>query len=276
MDFTYAALAEDLVLAYGTRPALARSTFRVPRASSVALIGPNGSGKSSLLRALAGLLPPRAGRLDVPARRLHRSGTALVLQVTDVDRSLPVTVRETVTLARYARRGAFAPLRPDDRAAVVRALERMAIADLASRQLHELSGGQRQRVLVAQGLAQEAELLLLDEPVTGLDVLSRQLILDAIDAERAAGRTVVLSTHDLGDAHTADLVMLLAGRVVAFGPPGEVLTREPLVEAYGGRLLRLADGALLMDDPHHTHAGHAGHVGHVGHAAHDHARDHAP
>ena len=222
---------------------------------SVALIGPNGSGKSTLLRALAGLVAPRSGRLDVPARD-RRGAVALVLQTTDVDRTLPVTVRETVTMARYAVRGPFARLRADDRAAVDAALERMDVADLAGRQLHELSGGQRQRVLVAQGLAQQAELLLLDEPVTGLDVVSRELILDAVAAEREAGRTVVVSTHDLDDARRADTVMLLANRIVAYGSPDEVLSDGPLTAAYGGRVLRVPEGVMVMDDPCHGHGDH--------------------
>lgn len=247
-----AAAATDLVLAYGTRTALSGASFELPAGATVALIGPNGSGKSTLLRALAGLLEPRSGRLDVPARR-RRGAVGLVLQTTAVDRTLPVTVHEAVTMARYATRGPFGRLRANDRVAVHRALERMGVADLAGRQIHELSGGQRQRALVAQGLAQEAELLLLDEPVTGLDVLSRELILDAITAEREAGRTVVVSTHDLDDARRADLVMLLANRVIAFGPPDEVLTDGPLGEAYGGRVLRVPEGLIVMDDPHHEH-----------------------
>jgi iron complex transport system ATP-binding protein len=247
-----AASATDLVLAYGSRAALTTATFDLPAGATVALIGPNGSGKSTLLRALAGLTEPRSGTLVVPARRT-RGAVALVLQTTDVDRTLPVTVRETVTMARYATRGPFGRLRPGDRAAVRQALARMDVAGLAGRQLHELSGGQRQRVLVAQGLAQQAELLLLDEPVTGLDVLSRELILEAVVAERAAGRTVVVSTHDLDDARRADLVMLLANRVVAFGPPDEVLTDGPLCAAYGGRVLRVPEGVIVMDDPHHDH-----------------------
>jgi ABC-type Mn2+/Zn2+ transport system ATPase subunit len=245
-----AATATDLMVAYGSRPALSGATFSLPAGRTIALIGPNGSGKSTLLRALAGLLEPRSGRLDVPARE-RRGAVALVLQTTDVDRSLPVTVRETVTMARYAVRGAFGRLRAADHAAVRRALDRMGVAELAGRQLHELSGGQRQRVLVAQGLAQEAELQLLDEPVTGLDVVSRDLILRAVEDERAAGRTVVVSTHDLDDARRADLVMLLANRVVAIGPPEEVLVEPCLAAAYGGRVLRLDDGLLVMDDPHH-------------------------
>jgi ABC-type Mn2+/Zn2+ transport system ATPase subunit len=222
-----AVIAEDLVLGYGHHLALTASSFAIPPGASVALIGPNGSGKSTLLRAIAGL------------------------QTTDVDRSLPITVRETVTMARYAIRGPVRRLDRTDRAAVDRALERLAITDLARRQLHELSGGQRQRVLVAQGLAQEADLLLLDEPVTALDVVSRRLILEAVAAEQDAGRTVLLSTHDLGDARQAELVMLLANRLVACGPPDGVLTDRTLAAAYGGRVLLLPEGAVVIDDPHH-------------------------
>jgi ABC-type Mn2+/Zn2+ transport system ATPase subunit len=238
------------VLAYGRRPVVDRASFTIPAGTAVAVIGPNGAGKSTLLRAMAGLLVPRHGHLEVPARA-RRAAIALVLQATDVDRHLPITVREVVTLARYGQRGPFRPLRRADRSAVVAALARLELADLADRQLHELSGGQRQRVLVAQGLAQQAELLLLDEPVMGLDVVSRQLILDAVAAERGAGRTVVWSTHDLGEAAQADLVLLVANRVVAFGPPAEVLVDGPLSAAYGGRVLRLADGLAVVDDPHH-------------------------
>jgi len=242
--------ATDLALAYGAHPALAASSFTIPAGTTAALIGPNGSGKSSLLRAAAGLLSPRGGTLDVPAAR-HRGGVALVLQTTDVDPSLPITVREAVAMARYPRRGVLGRFRPADRDAIASSLERMDITDLSRRQLHELSGGQRQRVLVAQGLAQEADLLLLDEPVTGLDVVSRGLIDAAVDEERAAGRTVLVSTHDLVDARRADLVLLLAGRVVAVGPPDEVLTDGPLRQAYGGRLVTLGDDLLMLDDPHH-------------------------
>ncbi|HET6950353.1 MAG TPA: metal ABC transporter ATP-binding protein [Acidimicrobiales bacterium] len=248
-----AAAASDLLLAYGQRPALSGADFTLPAGRTVALIGPNGSGKSTLLRALARLVEPRSGRLDVPAWA-RRGAVALVLQTTEVDRSLPVTVREAVTMARYAVRGAFGRLRAADHAAVAAALDRMGVTELAGRQLHELSGGQRQRALVAQGLAQEAELLLLDEPVTGLDVVSRDLIFAAVAEERRAGRTVVVSTHDLDDARRADLVMLLANRVVALGPPGDVLVESALTAAYGGRVLRVGGGLLVMDDPHHAHA----------------------
>ncbi|HYI61049.1 MAG TPA: metal ABC transporter ATP-binding protein [Acidimicrobiales bacterium] len=246
----HALTASSLTLAHGTRPALEGATFAIPAGALVALIGPNGSGKSSLLRAAAGLLAPRGGSIEVPAAR-RRGGVSLVLQTTDVDAALPLTVAEAVAMARYPHRGGLRRFRADDRRAVAVAMERMDVADLARRQLHQLSGGQRQRVLVAQGLAQEADLLLLDEPVTGLDVVSRGRIEGAMAEEVAAGRTVLVSTHDLADARRADLVLLLANRVVAFGPPDEALTDVALAEAYGGRLVRLGGDLVVLDDPHH-------------------------
>ncbi|HMJ76485.1 MAG TPA: metal ABC transporter ATP-binding protein [Iamia sp.] len=249
---TAAVTATDLTLAHGPRVALADASFVLPEGRTVALIGPNGSGKSTLLRAMAGLLAPRSGSLDVAAAR-RRGGVSLVLQTTEVDRALPLTVGEAVTMARYPHRGVLGRMTRADRAAVDTALERLEVADLRRRQLSELSGGQRQRVLVAQGLAQEADLVLLDEPVTALDAVSHTLIDAAVEAERDAGRTVVTSTHDLADARRADLVLLLAGRVVAAGPPDQVLTEVGLGDAYGGRLVAMGDKFLLFDDPHHHH-----------------------
>lgn len=230
---------------------LSAASFEVPSGAVTALIGPNGAGKSTLLNAIAGLLEPRAGRLDVAARSI-RGGVAYVLQATHVNEHLPITVRETVTMGRYAAAGPLRRLRATDRQAVDRAMEAVAITDLARRPLTELSGGQRQRAFVAQGLAQEAGVLLLDEPITGLDLVSRQHILEAIQAERATGRAVVVSTHDLGDAAAADHLLLLAGRVVACGPPAEVLTDSHLAAAYGGHLMRFGESTLIIDDhPHH-------------------------
>jgi manganese transport system ATP-binding protein len=223
----------------------------VPEASVTALIGPNGAGKSTVLNAVAGLLQPRSGRLEVPARE-RRAGVAYVLQATHANEHLPLTVRETVTMGRYASTGPFRRLRAADREAVDAAMEALVISDLGNRPLRDLSGGQRQRAFVAQGLAQQADVLLLDEPITGLDVVSRQHIIDAIAKERAAGRAVMVSTHDLGDAAAADHLLLLAGRVVASGTPDDVLTEANLSAAYGGHLLRVGEQTLILDDhPHH-------------------------
>jgi manganese transport system ATP-binding protein len=244
---TPAIATHGLEVRYGDAVALSEVDLVVPAGSSLAVIGPNGSGKSTLLGALAGTIEPSSGRAAVEG-----STPALVLQSTDVDRSLPITVRDTVSLARYPTLGLFRRFRTADRDAIDRALTRLAVHDLAGRQLHDLSGGQRQRVLVAQGLAQVSEVLLLDEPVTGLDVVSRAVILNVVDEEVAAGRTVVMTTHNLDDASRCDQVLLLDTSPIAVGPAAEVLTEEHLHRAFGGRFIRVGD-ELLLDDPHHPH-----------------------
>ena len=237
---------DDVTVTYGERAALAGATLSVPAGVTVAVIGPNGSGKSTLLGVIAGLVPAARGRVDV-----DRTALAFVLQSTDVDRSLPITVIEAVRMARYPHRGMFGRFRREDHEAVATAMRRTAVDDLAGRQFHELSGGQRQRVLVAQGLAQQSALLLLDEPVTSLDIVSRDVILEVVQEERGAGRTVIMTTHSLEEAAACDVVVLLAGRMVAAGRPDEVLTEANLHDAFGGRVLRLDSGQLLLDDPHH-------------------------
>lgn len=236
-----------LRVSYGDDVALSDVTMTIPAASSLAVIGPNGSGKSTLLGVLAGTIEPSAGSATVAGRT-----PALVLQSTDVDRSLPITVRDTVSLARYPTLGLFRRFGTADRDAVEAAMARLAVDDLANRQLHDLSGGQRQRVLVAQGVAQDTGVLLLDEPVTGLDVTSRAVILELIDEEVAAGRTVVVTTHNLDEARRCDQVLLLDTIAIAVGTPAEVLTEDNLRRAFGGRFIRVGD-EFILDDPHHHH-----------------------
>lgn len=257
-----AIVANDIVLAHGDHVALDSSSMQIDAGRVVACIGPNGSGKSTLLDAITGLMPLRKGELRVLDAAPGRGSIAYVFQTTDTPEHLPLTVREVVTIGRYRITGLLGRLGGEGRAAVERAMERTDVTELADRQLLELSGGQRQRVLVAQGLAAEADLLVLDEPMTGLDVVSRRRILEVMDEERAAGRTVVFSTHDLSEAASADQVVLLAGRIVACGSPTEVLTEEHLMEAYRGRLIDVA-GVRLIDDPHHHGARQDRHDGHL-------------
>jgi len=245
---TPAIAAERLEVRYGDALALAELDLVVPRGTSLAVIGPNGSGKSTLLGALAGTVTPSSGSVD-----LAGPPPAFVLQSTEVDKSLPITVRDTVSLARYPTLGLFRRFGAADRAAVDRALARMAIDDLANRQFHELSGGQRQRVLVAQGLAQETDILLLDEPVTGLDLTSQAMILDVADEELARGRTVVMTTHNLNDARRCQQVLLLDTTPIAIGTPAEVLVEQHLRRAFSGQFVRVGDEVLLGDPHHHAH-----------------------
>lgn len=237
----------SLEVRYDDAVALSGVTLVVPAGSSLAVIGPNGSGKSTLLGALAGTIRPAAGTSHVAS-----PNPAFVLQSTEVDKSVPITVRDAVSMARYPTLGLFRRFQATDQDAISQAMVRMDILDLANRQLHDLSGGQRQRVLVAQGLAQQADLLLLDEPVNGLDVPSRAIILDTMDEEVAAGRTVVMTTHSLDDARRCDQVLLLDTTPIAVGSPSEVLTEEHLRRAFGENSIRVGDG-LILDDPHHHH-----------------------
>ncbi|MBT8192795.1 MAG: metal ABC transporter ATP-binding protein [Acidimicrobiia bacterium] len=243
--------ASDLVLGYGATVALSRSTFEVPAGRVTAIIGPNGSGKSTVLNAIAGLLEPMSGSIDVPARADGSHRISYVLQTTKVNDALPISVREVVTMGRYASAGGYGRLGPEDRAAVAGAMKRTGIRGLAGRRLQHLSGGQRQRVFVAQGLAQDHDLLLLDEPLTGIDLPTAQAIDAVIHDELTRGCTVVLTTHDLSEARVADYVVLLSGRVVAAGTPDEVVTTEHLAAAYGPSLMHLEEGQIFLDDPAH-------------------------
>lgn len=250
-----AVIAEDLVVAYGETIVLNRSSFTIPAGGVTAVIGPNGSGKSTLLNVIAGLVEPLAGSVQVPARSDGRHRIAYVMQTTKVNDALPVSVREVVNMGRYAGVGAYRPLGADDREAVEDAMERTGISDLAYKHLSELSGGQRQRVFVAQGLAQEHDLLLLDEPLTGIDLTTAVAIDEILHEEVAEGCTVIITTHDLSEAEVADYVLLLSGRVVASGTPAEVLTSTHLSEAYGAALLHIGEEErIILDDAAHLPA----------------------
>lgn len=238
-------ITRQLEARYGDNVALQGVDLTVSRATSLAVIGPNGSGKSTLLGALAGSIDPTGGELHVTSPH-----PALVLQSTEVDGGLPLSVHDTVSLGRYTTVGLLRRFNQRDRDIVEHAMSRMGIGHLSSHQLSDLSGGQRQRVLIAQGLAQEADLLLLDEPFTGLDVMSRATVLEVIDEQCVDGRTVVMTTHDLDDARRCDQVLLLDTSPIAVGPPDEVLTHENLRQAFGGKAVRIGD-ELFLDDPHH-------------------------
>jgi ABC-type Mn2+/Zn2+ transport system ATPase subunit len=164
-------------------------------------------------------------------------------------------VAEVVRMGRFAGKGLLGRMDAADRNAVREALERMDVLDLADRTLRDLSGGQQQRVYVAQALARQPDLLLLDEPAAGLDAPGRELLATALEDERKRGSAVVVATHDIGDAMRADVVMRLARRVVALGPPATVLIPGALHETFG-LALRTLDGGVLVMDSSHGHGEH--------------------
>ena len=223
--------------------------------TATALVGPNGSGKTTLLEVLAGLLIPESGRVLSSAPRV-----ALVTQDHQY-RWLPLTVAEVVRVGRFDRSPLPRRFSPEDRAAVEDAVTRLEVGDLLHRQIGELSGGERQRTLVAQALARHAPLLLLDEPITGLDLASQERILEVVEQETGAGTTVVVTTHNLDEARHCDRVLVLDRRLVADGTPDEVLRPAVLRVAYGDR--------LLGDHAGHDHAHELLVVDDHGHGSHD-------
>jgi len=231
---------------------VSRSDFDIPAHQLTAVIGPNGSGKSTLLNGISGLAKLTSGTIEVFGSSHYEPGQiAYVLQTAKVNDSIPVTVKEIVAMGRYARHGMFGAFDSTDRAAVAAALDRLQISELADAHLSELSGGYRQRVFVAQGLAQEADLLLMDEPVTALDLVSHELIIEAVRSELEDGRTVVFTTHNLAEAEESDHVILMAHRVAAQGAPDQVLTPDLLSAAYGVGIVHLEDGSIVLDDAVH-------------------------
>ncbi len=271
VDFVVAQL-DNVSVRYADVIALDRTTTSFEASRSVALVGANGSGKSTLLLLLAGLLSPTVGTVE----RAEGVEAAFVAQQHGHHDWMPLPVEEVLRMGCYRRRGLLGRITKDDREEIRRVAERLEVVDLMGRSFGELSGGQRQRVLVAQALIGAPGMLLLDEPITGLDLPSQETILRIVDEEVARGAAVVFSTHHLEEAKRADRVMLLAGCVIADGAAPDVLQPEYLAMAFGGRLLKVGTEALLVDDHGHGHGhGHGDdHHDDVGHR-HLHEPEHA-
>ena len=252
---------------FGATTALAPSSFELVRGTTVALVGANGSGKTTLLSLLAGLLEPDDGTVE-------RDGTvALVAQHRHHHRWMPLSVDEVLRMGRYQARGLLGRLTADDRGLIDDAAHQLEVEHLRHRPFGDLSGGQQQRVLVAQALASDPAVLLLDEPITGLDLPSQLRILEVITTAATAGRTVVYSTHHLAEARRADRVMLLSGCVLADGAPGDVLVPTLLAEAFGGRLIRDDGTTVVVDEHGHDHDAEPHELG-PHHEFHEHGHQH--
>ncbi|MDF9801534.1 zinc/manganese transport system ATP-binding protein [Streptomyces sp. HB372] len=229
LDRTTSLHFSELCAGYPGRPVLHQVSGKITRLTTTALVGPNGSGKSTLLGVLAGVIKPTSGDL----LRTGDRPPAFVPQRGAVGDALPLTVRQTVEMGRWGERGPWRRLTARDHATVDATLDRLGIGDLASRQLGELSGGQRQRTLIAQGLAQQSDLLLLDEPTTGLDPEARDRIGALLRALVADGVTIIQATHDLEVARAADACLLLQdGRLAGQGRPDQVLTTSSLTRIW--------------------------------------------
>jgi ABC-type Mn2+/Zn2+ transport system ATPase subunit len=241
--------AERLCAGYGARPVVREISFTVGRGLTVCVLGPNGGGKTTLFRALTGEIEALEGRVEVAGRPAYLAQT----ERTRLD--FPVSAVDVALMGSLARGRWWLPPRRAQRDAARVALERVGLTAEAGVSFGELSGGQRQRALLARALVQEAQVLLLDEPLSGVDPASAQLI-DALFGElRAEGRTLLVSSHDVESARTFDLVLCINGRQVAFGPPAEVLDRATLEQTYGRELIVLdtAGAGSAITIQHHGH-----------------------
>ena len=252
--------AHEITVQYNGHLALDSISFELRAGEQVAVVGPNGAGKSTLIKALAGVQTPTSGNVSVYGHGPEgHICIAYVPQRSAVDWSFPVTVSDVVLMGRIGMLGLFRHPGRRDYDYVRECLNLVGITDLAKRQIDELSGGQQQRMFIARALAQEAELMLMDEPLTGLDLPSQDGIFDILSRLRQHNVTVVLTTHDLSQAaEFFDRAMLLNQKLLGFGPPNEVFTQELLMTAYGGQMRLLpADGGVLVfsdtccDGEHH-------------------------
>lgn len=243
-----------LTVRYEGAIALDRVSFRLDRGCRAAVVGPNGAGKSTLFKAIAGVLPATEGEVRIfgsdPARHLC---IAYVSQRPEVDWQFPVSVLDAVLMGRTGDLGLFRRPGEADLEFVRECLDTVGLLGLARRQIGELSGGQQQRMFIARALAQKAELMLMDEPASGLDVASQRDFDRILDELRRRGVTVLVSTHDLDlAARQFERVLLLNTRLIGFGPPADALSAGRLTQAYGGhlRVVNTPNGPEVVHDDH--------------------------
>jgi ABC-type Mn2+/Zn2+ transport system ATPase subunit len=242
-----AVAVKGLSAGYDGEPVLDDVTFEAGPGQSVCVLGPNGGGKTTLFRVLLGELDPLAGAVELSGRPGYMAQT----ERTRLD--FPVTALDVALMGTLAQGRWWLPPRRSDRDAARAAVERVGLGDQASTRFGELSGGQRQRALLARALVQEADVLLLDEPLSGVDPASATLIAGLFDELRAEGRTLLVASHDVESARTFDLVLCVNGRQVAFGTPAATLDRATLQATYGHELIVLEGGAGAVTIQHHGH-----------------------
>ncbi|UJQ95985.1 manganese/iron ABC transporter ATP-binding protein [Mariluticola halotolerans] len=237
--------------------ALRDASFETPTGTITALVGVNGSGKSTLFKAIMGFVRTAKGSISVLGmsvpEALKKSIVAYVPQAEEVDWSFPVLVEDVVMMGRYGHMNMLRMPRDADRHAVDEALERVGMSSFRKRQIGELSGGQRKRVFLARALAQNGQVILLDEPFTGVDVKTEEAIIILLKALRDEGRVMLVSTHNLGSVpEFCDRTVLVKNTVLAYGPTAEIFTHDNLEKTFGGVLRHFVLGGTdLHDDDDH-------------------------
>jgi manganese/iron transport system ATP-binding protein len=241
---------QHLSVRYDGHVALEDISFHLHAGERVAVVGPNGAGKSTLFKVIAGVLPPGSGDVTISGSRPREHVCiAYIPQRSQVDWNFPVSVADVVMMGRSAKLGPLSWPRRKDWEVVRQVLGTVELSDLAGRQISQLSGGQQQRMFIGRALAQEAELMLMDEPLAGLDGPAQEGLLDLLDTLRSQRVTVMVATHDLEQAaRHFDRILLLNHRLIKFGLPQQVLHTENLLQAYGGRLRVDPQGTMLVDD----------------------------
>ncbi|MFW5696209.1 MAG: metal ABC transporter ATP-binding protein [Phototrophicaceae bacterium] len=242
-----ALVVDDLSAGYpGNRRAIQQVSFEVDPGERVGVIGPNGAGKSTLFKALVGIIPHHSGNISLHGEACHTSHDMIgyVPQSGAIDWSFPVTVWDVVMMGRTREIGWLRWSRRHDRERVAAVLEQVGMLAYRDRQIGQLSGGQRQRVFIARALAQSTDVLLLDEPFSGVDVSAESEIMGTLDRLTADGITLVIATHDLQMASTAfDKLLVLNQTVIGYGRPDEVFQPAILRAAYGGRVGVITPGS---------------------------------
>ncbi len=245
----------DLAAGYDGQPAVEGVTFAVPPGQMVGVIGPNGAGKTTLFKAILGLIPRQQGEIllhEAPALA-QRAMMGYLPQIEGINRAFPVSVEDVVMMGRYPRVGWCRRPAPGDMQAVRQALGRVDLLPQARTPIGRLSGGQQQRALLARVLAQDPHLLLLDEPVSGVDATTQHAIFAVLEELRDNGKTVVVATHDLNCViERFDLVLCLNRRLIAYGPPVEVFREDILDQTYGHHLMvvQVGDRRVVVTDEH--------------------------
>ena len=240
----------NLTISYGPVPALLDMSVQIPAGKLIGIIGPNGSGKSTLIKSMLGFVRSDVGSVEVFGQDVAsvKRRIAYVPQRGTVDWDFPVTVREVAAMGRYGKRRWWQDLTKEDYRLAGEALEKVRMSEFANRQIGQLSGGQQQRVFMARALAQNADILLLDEPFAGVDAATESAILDVLTDTKAAGKTVVVVHHDLATAaEYFDLLILLKQRLFGFGTPSQVLDPKLLAEVYEGNMKVFAELNQVID-----------------------------
>ena len=250
-------VVKDVTVTYRNgHTALREASFSVPGGSIAALVGVNGSGKSTLFKAVMGFVRA-SGTISIlgmpPSLALRKNLVAYVPQSEEVDWSFPVLVEDVVMMGRYGHMGFMRRPKENDRRIVAQALERVDMLDLRHRQIGELSGGQKKRIFLARAIAQQGEVILLDEPFTGVDVKTEAKIIDLLRELRDEGKTLLVSTHNLGSVtEFCDYTVMVKGTVLASGPTETTFTAENLERAFSGVLRHVvlsgSEDRIITDD----------------------------